>query len=60
MIGWLCPALFRYFAEAPKKIFVKAEPLPVGLDPIWRVKADDPRAEQIIAWSSLLKPPGKL
>ena len=23
--GWLCPALFRYFAEAPEVIYVKAE-----------------------------------
>jgi len=22
--GWLCPALFRYFAEAPEQIYVKA------------------------------------
>jgi len=25
--GWLCPALFRYFASAPPTLFVKAEPL---------------------------------
>ena len=25
--GWLCPALFRYFEEAPAELFVKAEPL---------------------------------
>jgi hypothetical protein len=25
--GWLCPALFRYFDEAPSEIYVKAEPL---------------------------------
>ena len=23
--GWLCPALFRYYREAPKEIYVKAE-----------------------------------
>jgi hypothetical protein len=23
--GWLCPALFRYFDEAPERIYVKAE-----------------------------------
>lgn len=23
--GWLCPALFRYFEEAPEEVFVKAE-----------------------------------
>ncbi|GAB4155459.1 MAG: hypothetical protein Kow00107_05280 [Planctomycetota bacterium] len=27
MEGWLCPALFRYFKEAPKEIYAKAEPL---------------------------------
>ena len=25
--GWLCPAMFRYFDHAPKKLYVKAEPL---------------------------------
>ena len=24
-VVWLCPALFKYFDEAPKEIFVKAE-----------------------------------
>jgi hypothetical protein len=24
--GWLCPALFHYFPEAPGEIYVKAEP----------------------------------
>ena len=23
--GWLCPALFKYYAEAPKEIYIKAE-----------------------------------
>ena len=27
MEGWLCPALFKYFAEAPREIYVKAEAL---------------------------------
>jgi hypothetical protein len=26
MEGWLCPALFRYFDEPPRELFVKAEP----------------------------------
>lgn len=26
--GWLCPALFKYFETAPKRIYVKAEPNP--------------------------------
>ena len=25
MEGWLCPALFKYFEEPPKEIYVKAE-----------------------------------
>src|SRR5690349_2290240 len=25
MEGWLCPALFRYFADAPKEIFVQVK-----------------------------------
>ena len=24
--GWLCPALFKYFEEAPETLFAKAEP----------------------------------
>jgi hypothetical protein len=26
MEGWLCPAMFKYFSEAPKELYVKAEP----------------------------------
>ncbi len=25
--GWLCPALFKYFHEAPERIYVKADPV---------------------------------
>jgi hypothetical protein len=24
--GWLCPALLKYFADAPEEIYVRAEP----------------------------------
>ncbi|MCC7421794.1 MAG: hypothetical protein IT428_16060 [Planctomycetaceae bacterium] len=27
MEGWICPALFRYYEEAPPALYVKAEPL---------------------------------
>ena len=27
MEGWLCPALFKYFTEAPKNLYAKAEEL---------------------------------
>ena len=49
MVGWLCPALFLYFSEAPKKIFVRANPLPAGLDPIWHVAPGDSRAMRFVA-----------
>lgn len=38
MEGWLCPALALYFGTAPARIFVKVEPLPVSVDPKWRVR----------------------
>jgi len=43
MQGWLCPALLHYFDAAPARLFVKADPLPEGIDPIWHVAPDDPR-----------------
>jgi hypothetical protein len=51
MVGWLCPALFLYFPEAPKKIFAKAEPLPAGVDPIWHVDVSDPTARRFVSAS---------
>ena len=27
MEGWLCPALFKYFDEAPRMLYARAEPL---------------------------------
>lgn len=24
--GWLCPALFKYFSEAPKRLYVQVKP----------------------------------
>lgn len=38
MKGWLCPALFHYFSEAPAHIYVKADPLPEGVNPLWDTK----------------------
>lgn len=32
---WLCPALLLYFPTPPPKIFVRAEPLPAGVNPRW-------------------------
>jgi hypothetical protein len=61
MEGWLCPALFLYFQSPPKRIFVKADPLPAGVEPIWQVDrnaagtrrfatapTDDPQIVQIL------------
>jgi hypothetical protein len=28
MEGWLCPALFKYFATAPRKLYAQARPQP--------------------------------
>ena len=49
MICWLCPALFCYFDQAPKKIFVKAVPLPAGVDPIWHVAWNDLSARRFMS-----------
>lgn len=49
MVAWLCPALYEYFAKAPKRIFVKAERLPAGIDPIWHVSSDDPQARRYMS-----------
>ncbi|HEV7282660.1 MAG TPA: DUF6717 family protein [Pirellulaceae bacterium] len=27
MEGWICPAMFKYYREAPKELYVKAEPI---------------------------------
>jgi hypothetical protein len=32
---WLCPALLLYFQSPPQEIFVRADPLPAGVNPIW-------------------------
>jgi hypothetical protein len=49
MEGWLCPALGLYFQAAPKRIFVKAEPLPAGVDPVWHVSRDDALARRFVS-----------
>jgi hypothetical protein len=49
MEGWLCPALGLYFQAAPKRIFVKAEPLPAGINPIWQVDRNAPIARRFVS-----------
>ena len=49
MQGWLCPALGLYFKAAPARIYVKAEPLPAGIDPIWHVSRDDAMAVRFVS-----------
>jgi hypothetical protein len=46
---WLCPALFLYFATAPARLFVRADPLPLGVDPIWHVDLSDPRQRRFVS-----------
>jgi hypothetical protein len=52
MVAWLCPALYEYFHTAPKRIFVKAEKLPAGIDPIWQISSDDPQARRYMSAES--------
>src|SRR4051794_38283174 len=49
MVCWLCPALTEYFAAPPERIFVKAEKLPAGVDPIWHISSDDPQARRYMS-----------
>jgi hypothetical protein len=49
MQGWLCPALGLYFPAAPARIFVKAESLPAGIDPIWRIDKNAPIAVRFVS-----------
>jgi hypothetical protein len=35
MKGWLCPALYLYFSDAPSRIYMRAEALPEGVNPVW-------------------------
>ncbi len=49
MEGWLCPALLLYFQASPPRLFVRAEPLPEGVDPIWHVDPNDPRQRRFMS-----------
>ncbi len=49
MEGWLCPALGLYFKAAPPRLFVKAEPLPAGVDPIWHVRPEEAMAVRFVS-----------
>ncbi len=49
MEGWLCPALGLYFNHAPTRLFVRADHLLAGVDPIWHVAPDDPRQRRFMS-----------
>ena len=51
MVGWLCPALLKYFQKPPQTIYVSVSPLPVGVDPIWH---DAPKKEAYVLASDEL------
>ena len=53
---WLCPALFLYFTTAPKTIYVKAERLPEGIDPIWHVDSNDVAARRFVSAEAANQP----
>jgi hypothetical protein len=46
---WLCPALELYFSAAPQRLFVRADPLPAGIDPVWHVDPQDPRQRRFVS-----------
>ena len=35
MENWLCPALLLYFETPPRRLYVRCDPLPAGVNPIW-------------------------
>lgn len=49
MEGWLCPALGLYFQVAPQQIYVRADPLPAGIDPIWHIDRGDALARRFVS-----------
>jgi hypothetical protein len=51
MEGWLCSALGLYFKEAPRRIFVKAAPLPEGVNPVWQIDKDAPETVRFVSAS---------
>lgn len=42
MENWLCPALLLYFETPPPRLYVRCDPLPAGVNPIW----DPPPGEE--------------
>jgi len=51
MVCWICPALFLYFPEGPKRIYAKIESLSAGTDPIWHVAPNDPTVQRFVSVS---------
>ena len=41
MENWLCPALLLYFEKPPKRLYVRCDPLPAGVQPIWNPPSGD-------------------
>ena len=41
MENWLCPALLMYFEKPPKRLYVRCDPLPAGVQPIWNPPSGD-------------------
>lgn len=34
--NWLCDALFCFFETPPERLYVRCDPLPPGVNPIWK------------------------
>ena len=41
MENWLCPALLLYFEQPPERLYVRCDPLPAGVNPIWNPRPGD-------------------
>lgn len=57
MEGWLCPALLLYFRDPPPRIFVRCDPLPRGVNPIW-TPPPGVVGRQFVAASAVRQPSG--
>ena len=49
MEGWLCPALGLYFVTAPRLLYIRAEPLPAGVNPFWQPSGGDERQRRFVS-----------
>ena len=49
MVGWLCPASSATSTRPRRRFSIRPSRCLLGVDPIWHVKADDPRARRFVS-----------